>query len=217
MKKTFYLRHKKSFEKFNGLLLGNTVLERGLVLSPVIVASYNYQNSIILGISFVMITFFTVLLSSFIPKKIPYTIRSIFYTLIACAIFIPTAMWMDSIYPEQVFKLGIFLPLLVANSLIVVKSESRFHKHKKGMMIVDLLCHTIGFFLVIVLVGTIREIIGNGTLMGQAISLPFKVPAIIYPFSGFILVGFLAALVKRIKYKLENPKERNPIAVPETK
>lgn len=217
MKKNFYLRHKKSFDKFNGVLFGNTVLDRGLVLAPVIVASYNYQNSLILGLSFVIITFFSVLLSSFISKKIPYTIRSIFYTLIACLVYIPTAMWMNALYPESVFKIGVFLPLLVANSLIVVKSESRFHKHSKGMMVLDLFCHTIGFFIVIVLVGIIRELFGNGTIFGEAINIRFKVPAIIYPFSGFILVGFMAAFVKWLKNRLENPKGSQQNAVSETK
>lgn len=208
MRKTFYLKHKRTFDKFNGLLLGNTVLERGLVLAPVVVASYNYKNSIILGLSFMIITFFSVLLSSFVSKKVPYTIRIIIYTLIACAVFIPTAMYMNFLYPESVFKLGVFLPLLVANSLIVVKSESRFHKHKKGYMIFDLLCHTIGFFIVIVIVGIIREFLGTGVLFGKEISGMSTAPAAQLPFSGFVIVGFLAALVKLIKYKLENPKEK---------
>ncbi|MEG0895359.1 MAG: Rnf-Nqr domain containing protein, partial [Oscillospiraceae bacterium] len=153
MKKTFYLRHKSFFDKFDGLFLHNPVLARGLVVSPVIVASYSLKNSMILGIGFMIITFFTVIISSFISKKIPYTVRIILYTLIASIIFIPTAMLLDYIYPDSIFKLGIFLPLLIANSLIGVKSESRFHKHKKGEMVLDVLCNVIGFFAVIVAVG----------------------------------------------------------------
>lgn len=209
MRKTFYQKHKKAFGLFNGLLLGNPVLERGLVLAPVVVASYNYKNSIILGLSFMIITFFTVLTASFIPKKIPYTVRTILYTLIACAIFVPTAMYMDFLFPETVFRLGVFLPLLVANSLIVVKSESRFYKRKKSHMIIDLLCHSIGFFIVAVIVGMIRELLGNGAFMGASISGMIKSPALMYPFSGFIIVGFLAAIIKKLQYKLDNPKEKS--------
>ncbi|MFZ2537569.1 MAG: Rnf-Nqr domain containing protein [Oscillospiraceae bacterium] len=208
MRKTFYQKHKKAFSIFNGLLLGNTVLERGLVLAPVIVASYNYENSVILGLSFMIITFFTVLISSFVPKRIPYTIRIILYTLLACLIFIPTAMYMDFLFPETVFRLGVFLPLLVANSLIVVKSESRFHKRKTSHMIIDLICHTVGFLIVIVIVGVLREVIGSGIFMGTQIKGIVKAPAILLPFSGFIIVGFMAALVKRLQYKLDNPHEK---------
>lgn len=208
MRQTFYLRHKAVFDRFNGILLTNPVLERGLVLAPVIVASYNARYSLVLGLSFLLITFTTVLLSSFLPKKIPYTIRTILYTLIACLVFIPVAMWMDVLFPQTISRLGVFLPLLVANSLIVVKSESRFHKHRRGVMVIDLLSHCIGFFLVILVVGILREIIGSGTLFGVPFSLGFSVNAVLMPFSGFILVGFLAALVKRIKFRLEHPRQK---------
>lgn len=203
MAKTFYQRHKNAFSLFDGLFLGNTILERGLVLAPVIVASYNYRNSLVLGLSFMIITFSTVLISSFITKKIPYTIRTILYSLIACAIFIPTAMLMNHYWSETVFTLGVFLPLLVANSLIVVKSESRFHKRKMFYMVIDLLCHCIGFFLVIMLVGVIRELFGNGMFFNIPVANMPKVSVIQFPFAGFIIVGFLAAIVKRVKYKLD--------------
>lgn len=209
MRKTFYQRHKKALGLFNGLLLGNPVLERGLVLAPVVVACNSYENSLILGLSFMIITFFTVLISSFVPKAVPFSIRTIIYTLVACVIFVPTAMYMDFLFPETVFRLGVFLPLLVANSLIVVKSESRFYKRKKSHMVIDLLCHGIGFFIVAVLVGIIREFLGSGSFMGTTVNTMMKVPAIIYPFSGFIIVGFLAALVKKLQYRLDNPKEKS--------
>lgn len=213
MRRTFYQRHRRTIERTNGLFFANPVLERGLVLAPVVVASYNCVNSLILGISFFCITFFTVLVSSFIPKKIPYTIRTTLYTLIACAFFVPTAIWMEQMFPQTVFRIGVFLPLLAANSLIVVKSESRFHKHRLGRMIVDLFCHCLGFFWVILLVGGIRELVGSGTLFGFPIQGAFTVPAALMPFSGFILVGLLAAAVRRIKFSLEHPAQRRkPIA-----
>lgn len=212
MRKTFYQKHKPDFDKINGLFLSNPVLERGLVLSPVIVASYNYKNSMILGIGFILITFFTVLISAFIPKKIPYTVRTILHIIIACIIFIPSAMLIEVIYPDSLFKLGVFFPLLVANSLIVIKSESRFHRHTKGSMIFDLLCHTIGFFIVILFVGVLREFLGSGSFMGEPIDGIPTAQAILLPFSGFIIVGFLAAFLKNIRNRLDNPcsKEQQP-------
>lgn len=207
MRKTFYLRHKGFFDRFNGLFLGNTVLERGLVLSPVVVASYNYKHSLILGIGFMLITFFSVLISSFVPKRGTYTVRSILYMLISCAVFVPVAMLLNSMYPEAALKLGVFLPLLVANSLIVVKSESRFHKRSKGHMILDLICHCVGFFIVIMLVGIFREFLGSGMLWGEPVEGMISVPAVLLPFSGFIIVGFFAAFVKMIRIRLENPKD----------
>lgn len=206
MRRTFYQKHQKKIEPFNGLLLSNPVLERGLVLAPVIVATINAKNSLILGISFSIITFFTVLLSSFVPKKIPYTIRVILYMILSSLIYIPTAMMMEHFFPKTIFSIGVFMPTLIANSLIVVKSESRFHKKSFLYMLTDILCHCAGFFIVIFLVGTLRELLYSGTYMGKTIFENFGIPAIVYPFSGFIIVGFLAALVKKIKISAENSK-----------
>lgn len=208
MRRTFYQRHKKSISLFDGLFLGNSVLERGLIIAPVVVASFNYKNSLILGLSFFLITYFTVFVSSFIPKSIPYTVRTILYTMIACLLFIPTAILMNFLFPQTIFAIGVFLPLLVANSLIVVKSESRFHKRRRSYMMADLFFHCVGFLLVIVLVGIIREFLGSGSFMGAPVEGAFKVPAVLLPCFGFILVGFMAAIVQRVKYSLENPKEK---------
>lgn len=209
MRRTFYQRHRKSIALFDGLLLGNPILERGLIIAPVVVASYNNKNSLILGLSFFFITYITVFASSFIPKGIPYTIRTIIYTLIACVVFIPTAGLMNNLFPQSIFSIGVFLPLLVANSLIVVKSESRFHKRRRGYMMADLFFNCVGFFCVIVLVGTIREFLGSGSFLGTPIPGMFTAQAVLMPFSGFIIVGFLAAIVQKIKNALENPKTKN--------
>ena len=178
------------------------------MLAPVVVASYNCQNSLVLGLAFIGITFVTVLISSFISKKIPYTVRTILYTLIACAVFVPTAMGLDRLFPQTVTRTGVFLPLLVANSLIVVKSESRFHKHNRGTMVIDVFCHTLGFFWAILLVGALRELFGSGSLFGVPLFDRFTVPALLMPFSGFFIVGLLAAVVKRIKYNVEHPRSQ---------
>ena len=115
-------------------------------------------------------------------------------------------MMMDHFFPKTIFSIGVFLPTLIANSLIVVKSESRFHKKNFLYMLTDLLCHCAGFFIVIFLVGTLRELLYSGTYMGKTVFENLSIPAIVYPFSGFIIVGFLAAIVKKIKLSAENPK-----------
>lgn len=201
----FYQTHKEKLQKFNGLLMSNPIMERGFILAPVIVASYNTQNSVALGIGFAVITFITVMLSSFISRRIPYTIRTILYALLACVVFVPTAMLIERLLPGSLYSLGVFLPLLVANSLIVVKSESRFHRHGFGYMTIDVASHAAGFFLAIVLVGLIREVLGSGTVFGITVNGLFTAPAVLMPFSGFILVGLLAAVSKRIRMYLENP------------
>ncbi len=194
-----------AFERLEGFLTQNTVLERGLVIAPVIVAANTLNNALALGISFTVITLLTLLIASFVPKHLSYTIRVILYVITACIIFIPTAKVMNHLFTESIFKVGIFLPLLVTNSLIVTKSETRFLRKPRLMMLLDVFCHVIGFFMVIVLVGVIREILGNGTLMGNAINMPIHFAVLMLPFGGFITVGFLSALLQRIHLYLQQP------------
>lgn len=205
MRRSFYQRHKGFFSRLDGLLLRNPVLERGLVLAPVVVASYNCENSLLLGLAFMGITILTVFFSSFIPRRIPYTVRTILYILVACAFYVPVAMLMEYLFPGGPLRAGVFLPLLVANSLIIVKSESRFHRQKRGRMLFDLLCSTLGFLGVIVLLGAVRELLGRGTLFGRTVQEAFTVPAVLMPFSGFILVGLLSAAVQKLRLRVEGP------------
>lgn len=203
MLKRFYYNHRHTLEKFDGLLVNNTVLERGLVIAPVIVAANTVMNAVVLGGSFLLITFFTLLFASFVPKRFPYTIRVILYTLIACVIYIPVLWLMNDFSSETVFKVGVFLPLLVTNSLIVTKSETRFLKKKRVAMLLDVFSHAMGFFLVIMVVGILREIFGNGTFAGQVLENTQPFAVLMLPFGGFVLVGFLAAAVQKFRLSLE--------------
>lgn len=204
MFRTFYRNHREQIDQFDGFLVNNTVLERGLVIAPVIVAANTLQNALILGMSFILITFFAIFIASFVPKKLPYTIRVILYVFISALLFMPVAWLMDFIFPDSLFKVGIFLPLLVTNSLIVTKTETRFFREKRGRMLLDVLSHVAGFFVVIVVVGAIRELFGNGTIMNQAVHLPFKLYVLMLPFGGFILLGFLSAAVQRFRLYLRD-------------
>ena len=100
---------------WKSLIFDNMVLERGLLLAPVVIMSYTLKNAIALSFAFAVITFITILISSFVPKAIPYTIRVIFNVLLASVVFIPVAMLIDQIETGLVYKLGIYLPLLLTN------------------------------------------------------------------------------------------------------
>ena len=210
MLRKIYQEHRSTVNKFDAVLLNNPVLERGLVIAPVIVAANSLRNALSLGVAFAIITFFTIAVSYFIPKGIPYTIRVIGNAIIASLIFIPSAMLVERMLPGSIQSLGIYLPLLATNSLIIQKSESRFHKMKYSTMLLQLLCNAGGFFLVVTVVGSIRELLGSGTLIGVPVpGFNFKAPAFLFPFMGFILVGFLAAGVKKLVFFLNSkPKEK---------
>lgn len=217
--RAFYRRHEAIFERGEGLFLGNTVLGAGMVIAPVIVAANTLYNALVLGTAFFAITFFTLLFVRLIPKSAPYMVRVILYVLTAGALYLPIALLLWLVFRENIVLVGIFLPLLITNSLIVTKSETRFLKQEILPMMLDVLMHTLGFFVVIVLVGTLRELLGNATLMGQPVEiLPFKLPILMMPFGGFILVGFLSAGLQRLRgYLMDEPPALDPAQLYETR
>lgn len=180
-------------------------------MSPVIVVANTLSNALVLGTTLSLLTLFTILFVSFTPKSAPYTIRVILYVLSACAMYLPISFAVSVIFQETVLRLGIFLPLLVTNSLIVHHTEMRFLRQKRGIMCLDVLMHCVGFFVVILIVGLIREVFGNATFMGHPLtSLSFKHDWLMLPFGGFILLGFLVAMAQRSRLYFAAKQQATP-------
>lgn len=207
--RNFYQKHRSRWELYDQFLLGNPILERGLVLAPIVVTCTTLANALALSAAFAVITIFTVLLSYFVPKKLPYTIRVILNAAIAALLFIPTVYLVRGIWPEAVYQLGVYLPLLATNSLIVQKSESRYHQQKLPVMMVQLITAAIGFAAVAAIVGTVREVFGKGMILGRPIEgLSWTVSSMALPFCGFLLVGFLAAALQKFRFWLAKPMHK---------
>ena len=205
MLKALYQGHRKGFVEYDNLLTRNTVLVQGLCIAPIVVAATILKNACLLGLAFAVITFVTVVLLSFLPKKTPYTIRAIAAVLLACGVFIPTSLWCRDLFPGNVQQVGIFLPLLVTNSVLVGKTEESLLHLPKKKMLGKLVTYILGFEVVILLTGVIRELLAYNTLWGNPVALPFTFSVMALPFGGFVLLGFLAAAVRRYREHLNKP------------
>ncbi len=192
---------KKKFDKtiFDGLFMKNTVLASGLVVAPVVAVATTLQSAIALVIAFSLITFLTVLISSFVPRDIVYAIRIILYTIIAAMVYVPVAVFADSFMNQQFSTLGIMFPLLVTNSLIITRTEIHFFKLDKLRMLSEVFFYILGFDVVAIIVGVIREILATGAIGDTIIGIHFTLPFLSTTFGGFILIGVLAAVLKKIK------------------
>lgn len=182
----------------NGLLYKNPIFVSGMVIAPVVVLANNFLNAVALTVSFSMITFFTLLVSSFVPKSIVYTIRIILYTLIGALVYVPSVILLGYLMPEGVEAIGIFFPLFITSSFIVTRSESIFFMETKGKMLLDIIFCIIGYDAAVLLFAFVREILASGTICGKIIGMPTAFPAFEKPFGGFILLGFFAALFRSI-------------------
>lgn len=205
MLKALYQKHRSGFQEYDNLLTRNTVLVQGLCIAPIVVAATTLKNACLLGLAFAVITFVTVVLLSFLPKKTPYTLRVIGAVLLACLVFIPTALWCRDLFPGNIQQVGIFLPLLVTNSVLVGKTEESLLHLPKKKMLAKLITYILGFEGVILLAGILRELLAYNTLWGNPVALPFTFSVMALPFGGFVLLGFLAAAVRRYREHLNKP------------
>lgn len=180
---------------FDGLFRQNIVLTSGLVTAPIIVASTTGERAAILSLSFFMITYLSILICRVIPRKIVYTIRIILYALVAAAVFIPTAVTVNTLFPDTAPSVLLYVEIIVVNSLLLAKTESRFYLITYAAMAIDSLVYIVGYAIAAFAVGMIRELLAYGTLFGSHIFDPMM-PAAKSPFFGFFLVGIFAALCR---------------------
>ena len=154
---------------FGGVLGDNIVLSGLMVISPVIVCGDTLKNAVALVYAFTAITFLSVLISSFVPQKLPYTVKVILYALIAAVVYIPVRLATSALYPQSIPRIGIYFPLLAVNSLIVFQTEAKFFRMKKPDMIVSLLFCILGFDAVMILTGFLRELFAYGTINNRIV------------------------------------------------
>ena len=183
----------------SGLLSDNTVLSGLMVISPVIMCGDTLKNALALVYAFSLITFFSVMISSFVPKRLPYAVKIIIYAVISALIYIPVKLLAQEIYPEAIERTGIYFPLLAVNSLIVHQTEAKFFRMKKLQMTGSLVFYILGFDVVMLLTGIIREIIGYGTVYNRMVDMNTLISGIAQPFGGFIFLGLLSGIYRKIR------------------
>lgn len=202
------MKENKFSVKPDGLFRQNIVLMSGLLTAPIIVAATTAKNALILVISFFMISYTSILICRIIPRKIAYSIRIFMYSIVAGLTFIPTVMLLERLFPEISDSVMLYIELLVVNSLLLSKTETRFYIEPYGVMAVDALIYIAGYAIAAFAVGFVREMLAYGTLFGIRLFDPV-VPSAQSPFFGFILVGIFAAVCRAIVGRRSGQKARN--------
>ena len=190
---------KKNLPKVSrdGLFRQNIVLMSGLVTAQIIVAATTFERALILTLSFLLISYTSILRCRFIPRRIVYTVRILAYVGVAAVMYIPTALLMNAWFPETASQVSMYIEILVVNSLLLAKTESRFYLMPYGEMAIDAFVYVVGYALAAFVVGIIREFLAFGQLFGFRVC-DAPMPAAKTTFFGFFLVGILAAVCRAI-------------------
>ena len=194
----------------DGLFRQNIVLMSGLVTAPIIVAATTFERALVLTLSFFLISYSSILICRFIPREIVYTVRIICYVGVAAVMYIPTALLMNALFPETASAVSIYIEILVVNSLILAKTESRFYLMPMKEMALDALMYILGYAVAAFVVGIIREFLAFGSLFGLRVC-DSPMPAAKTTFFGFILVGVLAAVCRGITTRRRKRSENTGV------
>ena len=113
---------------YDGFFYKNPVLIGGLIAGPVIVCADTLAHALVLCLMFSMLSFISVMLSSFVPRRLVYGLRIIVYSLIATLVYVPLSQVCAEYFPLEFEAMGIYLPLLTVSSLITTQTEFLFNR-----------------------------------------------------------------------------------------
>jgi len=150
------------------LIEDNAALVQLLGLCPLLAVSNTVINSLGLAIATVFTLVLTNTLVSLIKPVISKEIRISIFVLIIASVVTALEMFMNAYFHELYLILGIFIPLIVTNCIIMARAEAFASKNTLWLSIKDGFFTGLGFALVLIAIGAIREIIGNGSLFNQA-------------------------------------------------
>jgi electron transport complex protein RnfE len=184
-------------EFLKGITRENPVLIIMLGLCSVLAVSTDVANGIGMSLGFSFVLIIAELLSSLFRKIIPNEVRiPIFLIFIA----VPTTivdLVMKAYYPPLSKSMGVFIPLIVVNCIVLGRVEAFSSKRSFSESLMDSLGMAFGYSWVIILLSVIREVLGKGTFLGKEIfSKNFQPMSILsFPPGGFFLIAvFIAAL-----------------------
>ncbi len=148
----------------NGLWKQNAILAQLLGLCPLLAVSSTMVNAVSLGLATILVMGLANFAVSLLRGFIPYEIRIPVFILIIAALVTVVDLLFNAYLHDLYLVLGIFIPLIVTNCIVLARVEAFAAKHSAGLATFDGVVMGLGFVWVIGLLGAIREFVGQGTL-----------------------------------------------------
>jgi len=184
----------------NGLLDENPTFRLVLGTCPTLATTTSAINGVGMGISAMAVLICSNVVIALIRKFIPDTVRiPAFITVIAGFVTIVDLL-LHAFVPSLYSALGIFIPLIVVNCIILARAEMFACKNSVAASAMDGLGMGLGFTVALAFIGCIRELLGNGTLFGMTVTQKLFDPAalMLLPPGGFIAFGASIAIVNAL-------------------
>jgi len=197
-----------------GLLTQNPVLVQLLGMCSTLAITTSLFNGLGMGISVLVILTCSNVVISLLRKVIPSKIRIAAYIVIIAGFVTMVDLLMQAFLPDLSNSLGVFIPLIVVNCIILGRAEAFASKNTVAASAVDGVTQGLGYLAALVVMCIVRELLGNGTFGSGVLSAdgariiaePYPALMMILPVGGFLTLGCLIAFAQWLVKKL-NDKE----------
>ena len=205
---------KTQFEE--GMLSKNPVLVQLLGMCSVLAITTSLFNGIGMGLSVTVILTCSNILISLLRKVIPPQIRIAAYIVIIATFVTVVDLVLQAFIPALSESLGVFIPLIVVNCIILGRAEAFASKNGVLASAIDGICQGIGYTVALCIMCIIRELLGSGTFGGgilnggegfRIIPSPFPAMQMVMPVGGFLTLGFVIAGSQWLMKRLEDKKK----------
>lgn len=200
-----------------GVILDNPIFMQTIGLCPTLATSISLSNAIGMGVAATVVLICSNVVISALRRFIPDKVRIAAFITIIAAFVTTIDLALQAFVPSLAASLGLFLPLIVVNCIILGRAEAYASKNAVLPSALDGVCMGLGFTFALVLMGFFRELLGAGTVLsGLSTLLPFLagvIPAegfaipffnanpmvmMILPAGGFLMLGFIFAAIQKI-------------------
>lgn len=182
-----------------GLITENPTFVQVLGMCPTLAVTTSVFNGIGMGLSATLVLICSNLIISLLRKIIPQKVRIAAYIVIIATFVSIVEMLLKAFLPALADQLGIFIPLIVVNCIILARAEAFASKNKPLPSAVDGLAMGLGFTVALTIISAIREILGNATLLtGTPLEIKFGFePALmmVLPPGGFLTLGLILGVI----------------------
>ena len=151
---------------YNGVIKENPTLILLLGMCPTLAVSTRAMNGIGMGLSTTAVLILSNVVISLLRKVIPDEVRLPAYIVVVASLVTVTELLIEAYLPSLYDALGIYIPLIVVNCIILGRAEAYANKHTPLLSVMDGIGMGIGFTLALTVAGLIREMLGNGTAFG---------------------------------------------------
>ena len=196
------MKNKALNTVLNGILRENPVFALVLGMCPTLATTTSAINGMSMGLATTFVLICSNVVISLLKNLIPDKVRIPAFIVVIATFVTMVQLLMQAYLPAIYEVLGLFIPLIVVNCIVLGRAEAFAAKNTVGLSALDGLGLGLGFSLALTLIGAVRELLGTGSLFGMNLySETYGMLIFVLAPGAFIVLGYLMALVQKLLKK----------------